>query len=307
MTNRFGGRFSPKGSAQAPSPPSSAKETPLPNAFAGQRPHRARGRTNMLFFAPTPLLFTAFTAGPVGLAIDLCAFGILMLAAWMTREGLTAQDAYDARKVSRRPAIPRKLFGSGLMAAGLALASFAPDTSLLNPVIIGALGFGLHLFSFGLDPMEDKGMEGIDSFQQDRVAKAVTEAEQYLSAMSDAIIRAGDRTLVERVARFQATARTMFRTIEDDPRDLTGARKYLSVYLLGARDATSKFADIYGRNGDAVARSDFEQLLDDLERTFTARTEKMLEGDRTDLDIEIEVLRERLEREGVHHPKSANQ
>ena len=79
----------------------------------------------------------------------------------------------------------------------------------------------------------------------------------------------------------------------------TAARRYLGVYLLGARDATVKFADIYARTRDPQVRADYEALLDDLEKEFAARTEKLLLDDRTNLDIEIEVLRERLEREGV--------
>ncbi len=91
----------------------------------------------------------------------------------------------------------------------------------------------------------------------------------------------------------------MIRTVEEDPRDLTGARKYLGVYLMGARDATIKFVDLYARNKDADARADYEALLDDLEQNFAARTDKMLLDDRSDMDIEINVLRDRLQREGV--------
>ncbi len=164
------------------------------------------------------------------------------------------------------------------------------------------IGTALHLAAFGLDPpMRDKGMEGIDTFQTDRVARAVNEAEAQLTAMKDAILRARDRELEARVDAFQTTARDMFRTIEDDPRDLTPpARKYLGVYLRGgATDATAKFADLFARNRDAGARADYEQLLDDLEANFAARTQQLLTDNRTDLDVEIEVLRERLAREGV--------
>ena len=235
----------------------------------------------------------------MGLAQNLIAFGVLMLAAWLTREGLIAEEAYEARKVARRPAIPRKIFASVLTGLGLAIAGYSADASLLNPIIFAVLGAGLHSFAFGIDPLKNKGMEGVDTFQNDRVAKAVDEAEAHLTAMTEAIGRAGDRKLEQRVAAFQSTARQMFRTVENDPRDLTGARKYLGVYLLGARDATVKFAELYARNRDPQARAEYEALLDDLEKTFAARTEKMLLDDKSDLDVEIEVLRERLEREGV--------
>ncbi|NBQ28548.1 MAG: hypothetical protein EBU18_11400, partial [Rhodobacteraceae bacterium] len=72
---------------------------------------------------------------------------------------------------------------------------------------------------------------------------------------------------------------------------------YLSVYLQGARDATIAFADLYGRTGDDQAKADYLALLDDLEGNFAARTQKLLADDRTDLTIEIDVLRDRLARE----------
>ena len=134
---------------------------------------------------------------------------------------------------------------------------------------------------------------------RDRVARVVEEAEKHLSAMTDAIRRAGDRQAETRLAAFQASARELIRTVEEDPRDLTAARKYLGVYLRGARDATAKFADIYARSRDAQARADYFALLDDLTQNFAARTRKSLLEDRGDLNIEIDVLRERLSREGV--------
>ena len=91
----------------------------------------------------------------------------------------------------------------------------------------------------------------------------------------------------------------MIRTVEEDPRDLTGARKFLGVYLMGARDATVKFVDLYRRSNNKAARASYEDLLGDLEKNFAARTEKMLLDDRSDMDIEIKVLRDRLQREGV--------
>jgi len=125
----------------------------------------------------------------------------------------------------------------------------------------------------------------------------VDEAEKYIAGMKDAILRAKDPALEARVDRFAATARQLFRSIESDPGDLTAARKYLSVYLMGARDATVKFADHYARALDPEARAEYEALLTDLETTFADRTQALLSNDRTDLDVEISVLRDRLKRD----------
>lgn len=294
MTQRYGGKYSP---GDTPTPdPDSMKPRPMQRA----RRTRAGGRVNLLFLAPLPLIWQAFGNGATAMALNLLALGTLLLAAWLTREGLIAQEAYDARKVARRPALPRKILGSVLTGLGLAIAGYGAAGGLAAPLIYLVVGAALHLFAFGPDPLKNKGMEGIDQFQTDRVARAVGAAEQHLAEMSEAMARAGDRQMTQRMEQFQTTARDLFRTVEEDPRDLTAARKYLSVYLMGARDATVKFADIYARTRDAQARHDYAALLDDLEQNFAARTRKMLVDDRSDLNVEIDVLRDRLQREGLH-------
>ncbi|WP_297771097.1 5-bromo-4-chloroindolyl phosphate hydrolysis family protein [uncultured Roseovarius sp.] len=291
MAQRFGGKYSPDG----------VKETaPNTGGFRGARRTRAGGRVNLLFFAPLPLALRAFGSGPVDMMFNLAALGTLLLAAWLTREGILAQEAYEARKIARRPAIPRKIFASVLTGVGLGIAGFAAGGGLLEPAIYTIAGAILHSLSFGLDPLQDKRLEGVDSFQTDRVARVVDQAEDYLKSMSDTIRRTGDRQLEARLDRFQVTVRDMLRTVEDDPRDLTAARKYLGVYLMGARDASVKYADLAARAPNAEAREKYLLLLSDLEQNFTAKTRALMADSTTDLDIEIEVLRERLEREGVH-------
>jgi len=291
MAQRYGGEFSAQGKTDNARP---APKSP----FAGKSRARAGGRMNLLFFAPFPMIWQAFRGDAAVMLFYFVAFGLMILAAWLTREGLKAQEAYDARKIAKRPVLPRKMLGSVLTGAGLGVAGLAGHGTV-EAIIYAGLGVALHFLAFGPDPLTDKGAEGIDSFQSDRVARAVSEGEKHLAAMSDAILRAEDRATVRRVEQFQTTVRDMFRTIEDDPRDLTPARKYLSVYLMGARDATIKFADLFARTGDAQVKSDYTALLDDLEANFAAQTEKLLTDNRTDLDIEIEVLRDRLAREGV--------
>lgn len=292
MAQRFGGQYSPD-------PQDKPDQLEPRGAYHGARVDPAGARANILFLPAVILTFTSLNDGAVGMTAGLAGAGTLALAAWLLREGLRAEAAYNARKVARRPAFPRKMAASLLTGIGTAVAAWKSEPGLIAPLLFGGVATVLHGLSFGIDPLRDKGSEGIDTFQQDRVARAVDEAESYLDAMSDAIKRAGDRRVEARVDQFQRTARDLFRTVEEDPRDLTGARKYMTVYLMGARDATIKFADIYARTPDADARADYLKLLDDLEQNFAARTRKMLNDDRSDLTVEIEVLRDRLQQEGV--------
>lgn len=297
MAQRFGGKFSPGASSSASGADPKAPPPAL-HPFDQKRPARMGARANFYFIAVLAFLIPGFTGDGSALVQSLGATALGLLSAWLTREGIKAQDAFEARRIARRPAFPRKMFGSVLIGLAVAVVAHLSNPSLAVAAGLGLAAAALHLGAFGLDPLKDKGAEGIDTFQTDRVARAVDEAEKFLSGMKDAILRANDRALEVRVDRFATTARAMFRSIEGDPGDLTSARKYLSVYLMGARDATVRFADVYATSRDAKARADYEALLTDLETNFASRTKALLSNDQNAMNIEIDVLRERLKRDG---------
>ena len=297
MAQRYGGKFSPPGATTGPK---EAAEAPVADHIIDA----AGARATILFVPAVVLVAFSFGAGAVILVTALIAAAILTLAAWLLRDGLRATAAYDARTIARRPALPRKLIASALTGVGVALAAYSGSSDIIGSVLYGLAALGLHVAAFGIDPLKDKRMEGIDTYQQDRVARVVDEAEDYLAATTTHAASLNDRSLDTRVAAFTTAARRMIRTVEEDPRDLTEARRYLGVYLMGARDATVKFVEVTKRAPnprapDRKARTDYEALLTDLEQNFASRTAKMLESGKADMDIEIKVLRDRLGREGV--------
>lgn len=293
MAQRFGGKYSKDGST-------TPQEDAIRAARAEDRAVDAAGaRSNILFIPAIVLVFTSLNDGAAAFVTALIGGAVLTLAAWLLRDGLRAEAAYNARTIARRPSIPRKMLATALTGLGVAIAAYTGTSGILASVLYGLAAAGLHVAAFGIDPLRDKRMEGIDTFQQDRVARVVDEAEGHLAAMTDHLGTLKDRKLDLHLAGFQATARKMIRTVEEDPRDLTAARKYLGVFLMGARDATAAFVDLYKNTRDDQARTDYEALLTDLETNFAARTDTLLQGDRDGMDIEIKVLRDRLAREGV--------
>lgn len=292
MAQRYGGKYSPTASDEAAA---------LKELRQDERVRDAAGaRSNVMFAPPVVLALMTMGEGAVSMATGLVGAGLLGLGAWLLREGLRAEAAYNLRKIAKRPAIPRKIFAAVLAGLGVGVATVFHGSGVAEAGLYGIIAGALHLAAFGIDPLKDKHVAGVDQFQQDRVAKVVDEAESYLSDIRGQIDALGDPTLTQEVREFTASAQRMIRTVEDDPRDLTGARKFLGVYLMGARDATAKFVAVWRRSQSWEARMDYKALLDDLEKNFAARTEKMLIEDRTGLDVEINVLRDRLEREGLH-------
>ncbi len=298
MAQRFGGKYSPTSgqSSQAPGAP------PL-SRFRGRRTAGISIFARLMFLAPLPLLMAGLgevmSGAAIGALLELGAFAILMLAAWLLNEGLKAQAAYNDRKIARPPGFPRKLAAAVLVGLGVFAVQGIGNENLISGIIFGGMASVAHVFGFGLDPMRSKGLEGVDEFATDRVARAIEAAEEHVADIIAAAKRTGDRGIIARVEDMCATAREVFRTVEDDPRDLPRARKFLGVYLKGARDATVKFSEVYVRSNDQGSRTEYMALLTDLETSFTKHRSDLLADNRTDLDVEIEVLRERLQQEGL--------
>ena len=298
MSKRYGGKFSPDDVAPGENSP------PPVNAFRNRRVAPSYFRANLLFLAPLPLLFSGLgelmSGDALGMVGELGALVVLLLAPWLLREGMKAEDEYNARKIARPPTIPRKAFAAALSGIGVFGAAWLGwGQPMISAAIVGILASGAHIYAFGLDPMKKKGIADFNEFDTDRVARAIEKAEVTLKEIHDAAERFGDRKLEARIERLGAAVREVFRAVENDPRDLTRARKFLGVYLTGARDATIKFADLYSRNRSTEARDDYVALISDLETSFNSHREVLLLDDRDDLDIEIEVLRDRLHQEGL--------
>ena len=285
MAQRFGGRFSPGERDALAGPP---------------RRSRAGLRASLMFLPPALLTLLALPmwgAGGFGLA-NLMAAVVLFLAAWLNREGLIAQDAFDARVSAKRP-FPRRIAAAVLTGAAVCGLGFARAGDPVLATLTGLVATGLHLVAFGPDPLSDKRPPGVDAYQSGRVAKVTDEAEAVLSEMRESVRALGDRGLTDRVDAFARSVRRLSAQVAADPRDLAGARRYLGVYLRGARDATARFAGLYARSRDEQARADWLALLGDMEKGMDGRAERLMVDDRTGLDIEIDVLRDRLRREGV--------
>jgi hypothetical protein len=108
-----------------------------------------------------------------------------------------------------------------------------------------------------------------------------------------------DAGLSRDVAAVAAEAEAVVAMVERDPEDLRRVRRLISVYLVGARDATMRFAQLSEEARDAEASAAFRSTMRDI-AGHMARNRKAIEGgERVALDVEIEVLRDRLRMENT--------
>jgi hypothetical protein len=150
----------------------------------------------------------------------------------------------------------------------------------------------MHVAAFGIDPLRAKGLAAARGGEARRAGAALAEAEEMVAQTLDAARRLGDPALEGRIRALCAAARPVLEEIERDPRDLLRARRFLSITLTGTRDAAVKYAALGVR--DPAMRDAFAALLTHLETSFESQRARLIAEDRAELEVEIEVLSDRL-------------
>ena len=87
--------------------------------------------------------------------------------------------------------------------------------------------------------------------------------------------------------------------IAERPGELFRARKFLSVYLEGAERVASRYVKTHRIARSRVLEQNFRNVLDEIETVFERQRALLMEHDVADLDIQIDVLRKRMDSEGI--------
>lgn len=148
-------------------------------------------------------------------------------------------------------------------------------------------GFDLH----NSRPLSDGGSEHTRS--------ALVEADRSIAAIEQAIRDIRQPELGMRLQRITGLAREIVSRLEEDPRDLHRARKFLNVYLDGVQSVVEDYAKTHHRIIVPDLNERFRRALITVEDAFREQQQTLLESDVEQLDVKIEVLTQQLKREGI--------
>jgi hypothetical protein len=246
-------------------------------------------------------LIAGNVAGVVSLALALllCYAGMLLV-----ESGLRAEFDYARRAVAKAPRPPRKLFGAVAVGLGVLAGSLgATSAGLPLSLLFAALAGVGSVLAYGMDPAKDKGLAPElarkAGFTTEQVIEALAEAEAKLRDIEQLAGGLHNRELTARLNRIVAEGRAVLAQIEQDPSDLRRARRFLVTYLDGTRDVVRKYQAQQSDLADTELAENFRHVLDTVERVFLEQQEVLKRNETMDLEVQIEVLRTQLEREGV--------
>jgi hypothetical protein len=252
----------------------------------------------LLFALPLPAAGAALVAlvrGQLGLLLgDVVGYGLLLGGALLVRRGRgDGAGVIGASALWRR--WPPTTVGAGLIGLGSGVTAWLGAGH--HPAIAAAFALvtllGFH-FLYGLElPRRRRlglGTQGAESLRR---------AEASISAIEQASHDIRQPELDARLGAIAALARQILQRVADDPRDLWRARRFLNVYLDGVQRVVEGYAKTQGQVAAPALDQRFRHALETVETAFREQHAVLLERDVEDLDVQIEVLVQQLEREGI--------
>ncbi|MEM6670478.1 MAG: 5-bromo-4-chloroindolyl phosphate hydrolysis family protein [Pseudomonadota bacterium] len=154
-------------------------------------------------------------------------------------------------------------------------------------------GAALSLTRPAATPKTEREIKGIPGLSADEIRSQLAEAEAELTAIDGLAPDFSDPELRFGLNEMTGAARNVLDMLADDPSDLRRSRKFLKVYLPSARAAVEKYAKL-GVVNDPELDTKFRDLVAEVAATCRRQAEILRLDDKTDLEVEMEVLAERL-------------
>jgi 5-bromo-4-chloroindolyl phosphate hydrolysis protein len=233
-------------------------------------------------------------------AIVASALACIWTAGVVAWKALVAEARYWLGARPEPPAVPMKLVSGVMTSAGAALAALAAGHTLPATVIFALVAMLGHLAFFGRDLRPPRitvaNIQGIDVAAVTEQLKQAYSRLRGIDASAQLIAAPEFR---DQLSRITAVGRDILVHIERAPADATRARRFLNLYLDSAERVSADYARQQQRSRNAPLDESFRALLVEMERTFTEQQKRLVEGDITSLDVDIEVLNTRLRSEGL--------
>jgi len=272
------------------------------------KPPKFQWRGWLLYLLPLPLLpaviialMTDHTVAAIARAVG---FGLAMFAATLIRKGIQLQIEGQQRRFKRRAStVPYRLIGSLVLAFAMFVVAnwgiFNQNYSVFDSFLFGlAVLLGCYLY-YGFDPAQKDPQIAAVGITTEELVELLDEAEERIGAIEQASKDINNIEFRDRLKRIVREARAILDTIEEDPVDARRARKFLKVYLDGAKQVTEGYVRVHRNEASPVLEDNFRRVLTTIETVIAEQQEKLRENNTHDLDVNIEVLQMQLEKEGI--------
>lgn len=259
-----------------------------------------------LYLLAAPLLPAAVFALADGAVVAtlgaVAAFALIAGGARLNRRGMLESRLAPERRFTATARFPFQLaavamVASGTMIAAALVAGHDTVASLLFGVVAAAgMVIGYAVPAPRLRRTRPSPRHKIEDPAQRRL---VQEAEQRLLAIERAALSIGNPELEHHLTRVVDEGQQTLMQLAQRPSELHRARRFFHVHLEGAERVAGAYAKAHRILRDGILEAKFRDVLMQIATAFRRQREQLAANDIDDLDVQIEVLRKQLQREGI--------
>jgi hypothetical protein len=272
--------------------------------FQAWRRARLGLRGMLLYVLSIPLALAAVVAlagGHLDQALAAgAAFGLVVAAGFLNRRGIVEELVAPERRYTRSQGLPHKYLAAAGVAAGTGLAAYgAVGHGPLVSLVFALLSLGGFHLTYRLPRPRALLAARRPAVRDKALGRALAQAERRILAIEKAALRVGNRELEQRLERIAGQGRAILEQIVGRPEERFRARKFLNVHLEGAERVASRYVRTHPVARGRELEQNFRNVLVEIEAVFDRQLKRQAEHDVFELDVQIEVLRRQLEREGI--------
>ena len=263
-----------------------------------------RGLSLYLLSAPLAIAALVALAGGnlAAFAGSLGALALIVSGARLNRRFLLERLVAPRRRYSRSARFPYQPAAVALVATGTALAAYAVvGHGVLVSALYAALAACGSYLAYRLPrPIVVTASPAMPQEITDpTLSRTLEQAERQLLAIDTAALAVGNAELEQRLQRIAQQGRAVLDLLAQRPADLYRARRFFNLHLNGAERVAVQYAKTHRLVRSRVLESNFRNVLTQIEAAFQRQYQGLLQHEAMDLDIQIEVLRKQLQREGI--------
>ncbi len=259
----------------------------------------------LLYILPLPILWTLFFALLNGefrlIIVNGVAYALFLLGASIARRGFVIEKKYKDSILAKAPKIKYKSIASLIIGVATFFTSyFATANGLFLSILLGLVAFvGFYLY-YGLDPRVDKVGELNIGVNAEDVIDITSKAKKRIKSIKQLQRDIADDDINVKLNSIVKETQNIIKSVEENPNDLSRARKFFNVYLHRTEKITDEYAaNVKSKNIDQKMKTNYLHLLETVEETIIQQKERLNEDDITRLDVQIEALTKQLKNEGV--------
>ena len=226
--------------------------------------------------------------------LKLIAFAMLYGSINLINRGLVAEHNYNKAAISKAPKVKYKFLGSvALGATTLFITLLIDKLNIANTIVLPILATAGSIIYYGKDPSKDK-IPKDSGVNYEKLIAELADADKKIKAIESTKDNIEDLELKDAIDKATIKAKDILKTIEEDPKDIRVARKFMVVYLDGIKDVVDKYDSINENILDDSYRVRLIELLSDASTKFDKELDRLKSNEVFDLDVQIDSLKQQL-------------